>query len=123
RATELAPGVGGVVLEIERRRGTVVLTGGVDRCRIAEATLVFRVRASIEMVDRGAPAAELLPKVVRRVGADETLGQVVRLDQEEPVVVRRCERLVGLSVHGRGRRDVEDREACDALGVIADEAM
>ena len=64
------------------------------------------------------PGADLAPQVVDGIGADQPLGQVERLDQEEPVVVRAGERLVGPAVHDPRRRDVEHGDAFDRVRVI-----
>jgi hypothetical protein len=46
-------------------------------------------------------------RFIHGIGADQPLGQVERLDQKKPVVVRGRERLVGPAVHRARRRDVE----------------
>ena len=47
----------------------------------------------------------------------------MRLDEKEPVVVRRRERLVGMLEHDARRRNVEDHQPFDAVGVIRGQAM
>src|SRR6185312_1786156 len=99
-----------VMVEIDRSGGAVVLAARMNRLRIAEATLVFGERARIEMRKAGAPTTQLAMQKVHGIGADQPLGQVERLDQEEPMIVGGRERLVGMRVHRACRRDVEDCE-------------
>src|SRR5579864_3617854 len=112
-----------VMVEIDRGSGAVVLAARMNRLWIAEATLVFGERARIEMREAGTPAAELAVQEVNGIGADQTLGQVERLDQEEPVIVGGRECLIGVRVHRARRRDVDDRELRHGVGVIETKPM
>ena len=82
----------------------------------AKTALVFGERARIEVLEPRRPAGELLPQIVGRVGADQPLGQVEGLDQEEPVVVRRRECHVGAGIAltrvGEMSRTATRRTAC-----------
>ena len=112
------------MLEVDRRRGAVIFAACVNRPRIAEAAFIFGERAGIE--DRnacGAPACEFSVQVVDRVSSDQALRQIERLDEEEPVVVRRRERHVGCRIHDAGWRDVEHHELLHATRIIECHAM
>src|SRR6186713_3115560 len=75
------------------------------------------------MREPGSPATQLALEVVLRVGADQPLGKIERLDQEEPVVVRRRERLVGVREHRTGWRDVEHGELRRGVRMIEAQPM
>ncbi len=60
------------------------------------------------------------PPQIERIGirADETLGKIERLREEEPMPVAHGERHVGaLEMLGR-REDVENRQSGDRVGMI-----
>jgi hypothetical protein len=104
------------VIEIDRRAGAIVLARRVNRRRILEAAQVLGER----LVGDGTCAArqplEARSQVILRAVADQRLGKRRRLNQEEPVEVLRGE----LARHHRvgQRHNVEDRCACDPLGVL-----
>ena len=108
-----------VVHEVDAGRGAVVLAGRMDGLRRAEAPLVVAERLRLHVGHAlGAPAAELPVQVEARVAADHPLGQRVRLDQVEPVVVGRRERLVGALVHVQRGRDVDQRQPLHRARVV-----
>ncbi len=113
-----------VVVEIDGRRGAVVLAGRMDRVGAAEAALVFGECLGLDVGESlGAPAAERPAQVERRIAADHPLRQRLRLDQEEPVVVPAGEAHVGHVVHVERRHDVDEGDPLDPIGVVEREAM
>ena len=65
----------------------------------------------------------MLAQEIFRIGVDQPLGQVVRLDQEEPPEIAGGEFLVGPGVHrGRGR-DVEHGQTLDGVRVVQRHAV
>src|SRR6266480_5405224 len=106
------------MFEIDRRGSAIVFTRRMDGRRIAKATLVFRHGARIEMPGAGSPAAELAMQIVDRVSADQSLGKIKRLDQEEPMVVGRGKCLVRLAIHGARGRYVQNGYAYHCVGMI-----
>jgi hypothetical protein len=99
-----------VVGQVEGRRGPVVLAGGVDRGRLAEAADVLVDRQRVERLAAPPPAADPAAHPAVGVGADLVLGQRLRLGEEEPVPVGEAEVQVGRPQGVPGRDDVEDGE-------------
>ncbi len=67
-----------VVLEVDRRRGAIVLARRVNGCRRGKAALVFGQRARIEMLESGSQPAHHPVKIERGIGADHPLRNVER---------------------------------------------
>src|SRR5215469_9365875 len=80
-----------VVVQVDGGGGTVVLAGGVDRGRVAEAPDVL---VECLLGERpAAPSQQAQPAAdpALRVGAEQLLGQRLRLGEEEPVPVAKAE--------------------------------
>src|SRR6185437_8504450 len=75
--------------------------------------------------DLGPAAPGAQRAIEKKIGraADEAFGEVVGLDEEEPMVVIGGERLVGPRENLGGRDDVEEGRALDAVGMIETQAM
>src|SRR6267154_2871038 len=79
-AHDLALDIGGVMLEIDDRRGAVVRTGTMNHARIAPCPAIFREHFSVEVGNFGGPPsgeASLVERV--RVIADHALREGRRL--------------------------------------------
>src|SRR6185437_9136470 len=86
-AGDFAIGVGGIVLEVDRGAGAVILARRVDGRGVAKAAAVLGDRFRREDLGPAAPGAQrAIEKKVGRA-ADEAFGEVVGLDEKEPVVV------------------------------------
>jgi hypothetical protein len=115
----LAAGGGGVIVfQVGADGGAVVLAGGVDRGRLAEAADVLVDRLRVERLAAAAPAAHPAAHPADRVGADLVLGQRLRLGEEEPVPVGEAELQVGRAQGVAGGHDVQHRELGDQVGVV-----
>ena len=108
---------------IEARRGSPRSWPGY--LRVAEAAHVLLDRLGREGLDPRAarPLRQLAAQVVVRVGADQALGQVGLLGQEEPVVVGLRQGPVDVGEHVPGRDDVEQRHPGDRLGMVEAQAV
>jgi hypothetical protein len=93
----------GIVAQVDRRPRPVVLTGRVDRCRV-EAPPVLGDGVVGERIGGPAPLGERPAKVRVRIGADEPLGQVRWLDEEEVSPDVRRPLLVQAAVDRAGTR-------------------
>ena len=124
-AGDLALQVGAVVRQVDAGGGAVVLADGVNGFRVAEAALVFgkRLLGEGRFTTRLLPGGHFLVHVVVRISTDQPLGQIERLDQEEPVVIGAGEGHVRVLVHVERRRDVEHRRLGDPLGVVEGHAV
>src|SRR3546814_17547333 len=89
------------MLEVDAGCGTIILAGGMDGRRIAEATHVIRPGLGIEPEAGARPLTGLAAQVVFRVAADHALGHVERLDQEAPVIITGRHLLVERFEQGR----------------------
>ena len=69
--------------EIDARTGAVVFTGGVGRGRIAKTAHVCRHGLGRESL---CGTFEAVAEVILRCSADQPLGIVIGLDEEEPVM-------------------------------------
>ena len=107
---------GGVVFQVDRRPGPVVLDHRVPCGGVGEDALVLAQRLRRLGVQPAAPAVQRAVQEVQRVAADEPLGQLGGLDEEEPVVVGGGDRPVEVDV-GRGQ-DVQQREARHPVRVV-----
>lgn len=98
-----------VVIEVNTRRGAVILAGGVNAGGVGKAADVFGQRR----IAKGAwialaSSAQLAGKVETGIGPDQRLGKRGGLDQGKPVLVGCGERPVGSLVHVKCRRDIEN---------------
>src|ERR1022692_4977552 len=116
--TNAGVAVGDVMIEIDARCRAVILAGRVNGRRVGETAFVLGERARIEMLQSGRPAAELATKVIRWIGADQAFGKIERLDQEEPVVIRRRKSLVGVRKHQPRRRNIENDQSPHLFRVV-----
>jgi hypothetical protein len=115
----LAAGRGRVVVrEVGRGRGAVILAGGVDRRRIAEAPDVLAHRLRVERLATAPQGAQPAADPAVRVEGEQVLGERLRLGEEEPVPVAEAEFPVGVAEGVPGRHDVEHRELGDRLRVV-----
>ncbi len=113
-----APGVLGVVDQVDAGRGAVVLARAVDRRRVAEPAGVLAHRLLGHRLRAPAPAPDRLAQEPLRVAPDHRLGQTVGLDEEEPVVVGRGEGLIRVREQGAGGDDVEHGRALHGGRVV-----
>jgi len=111
------------VVEVDRRRGAVILADGVARRRVAVAAQVFGEGRRLGRARRLALAVDVLAQEEFGVGADHPFRQWFRLDQEEPPEVAGGEVLVGAGVHRRRRRDVDHGDARHRLGMVQRHAV
>ena len=87
--------------------------------RLTPAAAIFGDEFRIEIGKLGrAPTdqAGLIKEI--RIGCDQPLGEWLRLREEIPVPVRAGDMAVGLHEHRIGRRNVEDGERNDDIGMI-----
>ncbi|EWS52517.1 hypothetical protein X551_04696 [Methylibium sp. T29] len=110
---------GAVVLQVDAGGGAVVLAGAVNALGRAEAAVVVGQRLGFDEGDAFAsPAAQRVPQVPARVGADLLLGQRRGLDQVEPVVVGLREGHVGALVHRQRGHDVQHAQLAHRLRMV-----
>ena len=122
---DLAPGfkIPGIHFKIDPCCCTIVLADRVNGRRITEAPLVFCQGFRIEKAQTLFGFCELLFDEPVGISAHHSLGQVVRLDIEEPVPGERRPSLVDVVVKVMLRNDVEDRRASDFFGMIEAHSM
>jgi len=106
-----------VVLEIERRRGAVVLERGADRAGQGKGAQVFLDQGLFDRVGTEGQRAEHVAQEGFGRGGDHQLGQVGRLE-EEPVPVGGRQMTLGSREHGVRRHDVEHAQAGDGVRVV-----
>ena len=70
-----------------------------------------------------APAAQVPAKKEGRVGADESLREVERLAEEEPVIRAHRDARIDRLEHVEGRHDIEEGHAFDRVGVVKREPV
>ena len=102
--------------EVDRRCGAVIFTSRMNRRWVTEAAQIFGEgfgsnRLRLE-------SAKHCIEVELGVVADQRFGERRRLNQKEPVVVRRGQRFIDLLVHRVSREDIENRELRHTVGMI-----
>jgi hypothetical protein len=110
RDLDALPAGGGrvVVGQVEGDRRPVVLAGGVDRGRLAEAADVLVDRQGVERLAAPPPAADPPAHPAVGIGPDLVLGQRFGLGEEEPVPVGEAEVRVRVAQGVPGGNDVKD---------------
>jgi hypothetical protein len=107
-----------VVGQVEGRRGPVVLAGGVDRGRLAEAADVLVDRQRVERLAAPPTAADPAAHPAVGIGADLVLGERLGLGEEVPVPVGEPEVQVGRAQRVPGGDDVKDGDLRHRLGAV-----
>mmetsp|Transcript_6402 Transcript_6402/g.26190 ORF Transcript_6402/g.26190 Transcript_6402/m.26190 type:complete len:216 (-) Transcript_6402:239-886(-) len=102
--------------EVDAGTGAVVGADRGGRARAGDAALVLGPGTRVE--HRAATPAHAVAQIGRGVGFDQPFGQRRGLDQQEPVPVGAREGLGRALVHGQRRRDVEQHQPRDRLGVV-----
>ncbi len=113
----------GIHLEIDAKRGAIVLADGVNGFRIAEAAFVFGKRRRIEEAQPLLGFRKLLLDEPVGVRTHHALGQIVGLNIEEPVPGERAPLPADVVEQVMLRDDIEDRRARDFLRVVEAHAM
>src|SRR5262245_24130478 len=116
-ARHFAATVGAVMLQIDRGTGAVVLHHRMQPRWIAKGAGIAFHRPGIEGVQAADAAKRPLQEIVR-CAADEPLGQIEGLNEEEPVVIAGSEFAADVFVVIERRHDIQDRRRDDAVRII-----
>ena len=106
------------MLKIDAGSGAIVFAGTVDDLWSAKAAAIFGHRFGGEGFRVCAPTMEFGREVVVGVVSDEGFGEVVWLDEEEPMFVDGRHLLVDGVEDVVGGDDVEDGGAGDSLRMV-----
>ena len=111
-----------VMLQIDGRGGPVILATGMDRPGHGEAALIF---GHGFRRDGGAigQKLKLFRQIESRILSDHSFRIISRLNQKEPVIVRRREGHIGRLVHIQCRADIERAELGHPVPMIPRKPM
>src|SRR5215207_3409805 len=103
--------------EIDSCRCAKLLRAGTD-CLCIETAVILSDGFFGEHALPACPMVENPLQIESRLCADQSLGQVVLLDQEEPVERRGCHFFIYVSKRPAGGNDIQQCELCNLPGMV-----
>ena len=107
-----------IMLQINRRRCPIILTSRVNAVFGLKAPQIFCKRLFRDCAVGSAPGHHFAAQIKLCFGGEQRFGKRAGLDQEKPVIIPRRERHIRLTIHLRGRGDIEHRHFFHRIAMI-----